>query len=51
MPRTVRTIVTGHDANGQSIVTGDRLSGPDSPNVYVPAHDPNVCLANIWSFD
>lgn len=51
MPRTVRTIVTGHDANGQSIVTGDHLSGPDSSNVYVPAHDPNVCLTDIWSFD
>src|ERR1700760_1606505 len=51
MPRILRTIVTGHDEHGQSIVTGDRLSGPGSPNVYVPVHDQNVCLANIWSFD
>ena len=50
MPRIVRTVVTGHDAQGRSLVASDSLAGPDSPNTYVPNHDPNVCLTNIWTF-
>lgn len=51
MPRAVRTIVTGHDAKGQSIVLTDATAGAGDPNVYIPAHDPNVCLTNVWTFD
>lgn len=50
MPRAVRTIVTGHDADGQSTVLSDIVAGQGAANVYIPAHDPNVCLTNVWTF-
>jgi mannose-6-phosphate isomerase-like protein (cupin superfamily) len=51
MPRAIRTVVTGHNRNGRSIITADRIDLPGSPNVYIPAHDPNVSLTDIWKFD
>jgi mannose-6-phosphate isomerase-like protein (cupin superfamily) len=51
MPRAIRTVVTGHDEKGRSIFLSDEIAGPESPNVYIPKHDPNVCLTNIWTFD
>jgi mannose-6-phosphate isomerase-like protein (cupin superfamily) len=51
MTQQVRTVVTGHDASGQSRVASDYVSGPGARNVFVPAQDANVCLTNIWTFD
>ena len=51
MPKAVRTVVTGHDAEGRSRLTGDYLAGAGAANVFIPAQDPNVCLANIWTMD
>jgi hypothetical protein len=43
MPIPIRRIVTGHDAQGRSIVVSD---GP-TPNIYGPADDP--ILINFWA--
>jgi mannose-6-phosphate isomerase-like protein (cupin superfamily) len=51
MPNPVRTVITGHDRNGQSIVEKDYVAAAGSPNVFIPAQDPNVCLADVWSVD
>ena len=39
-----RRIVTGHDANGRSIILMD---GP-APNLMQPEHSPNVGMCDLW---
>lgn len=51
MPKAVRTVVTGHDAEGRSLLTADYLASAGDPNVFIPAQDANVCLTNIWTVD
>ncbi|MDR6376126.1 cupin domain-containing protein [Paraburkholderia caledonica] len=50
MPRHIRTIVTGHNAEGESVIEVDRVSAPGRPEVFNPAHDPNLCLTNVHVF-
>ena len=47
MVKPIRRIVTGHDAEGRSILQED---GP-APNVFRPSHSPNVGLTNLWLTD
>lgn len=49
MPRRVRRVVTGHDADGRSRVVDDSLAAQGDPNVYVPAGNPGTCLTDLWS--
>jgi hypothetical protein len=47
MVKPVRRIVTGHDADGRSIILEDRAA----PHVFRPSHSPNVGLTNLWILD
>jgi len=42
--RRTRRIVTGHDAQGRSVILSD---GP-APNLLQPTHSPNVGMFNHW---
>jgi naringenin degradation protein FdeH len=44
MPRTIRRVVTGHDARGKAVVISD---GP-SPFVHVNPLDPNNTSTDLW---
>jgi mannose-6-phosphate isomerase-like protein (cupin superfamily) len=44
MPRTVRRVVTGHDAQGKAVVLSD---GP-SPFIHVNPRDPNNVSTDLW---
>lgn len=44
MPRTIRRVVTGHDARGKAVVISD---GP-SPFVHVNPRDPDNTSTDLW---
>jgi mannose-6-phosphate isomerase-like protein (cupin superfamily) len=44
MPRTVRRVVTGHDARGKAVVISD---GP-SPFIHVNPRDPDNTSTDLW---
>ena len=44
-PNPVRRIVTGHDAQGRSVIVADA----DSPHVRRSDHRPGVVFHNIWT--
>lgn len=48
MPRDIRRVITGHDANGKSIVAIDEVMTPDLGHVLTPEGQPNVRLSDVW---
>ena len=48
MPSSRRRVVTGHDAQGKSVIISDAKFGPGDPNVMNPAAEPDFCLSEIW---
>ena len=44
MPKTIRRVVTGHDAHGKAILISD---GP-SPFIHTNARDPEATSTDIW---
>ena len=46
MPRTIRRVVTGHDANGRSIIVSDG----ESPSVFRSPHL-NLVSTELWGTD
>ncbi|MCO5072998.1 MAG: cupin domain-containing protein [Rhizobiaceae bacterium] len=44
MIKPIRRIVTGHDANGKSVI----ISNADSTAVYSPDGQPNVGMTDLW---
>ena len=48
MPRDIRRVITGHNADGKSVVVIDQTMTADLGHVLTPEGQPNVRLSDVW---
>lgn len=48
MPRDIRRVITGHDADGKAVVMIDETMTPDMGHVLTPDGQSNVRLSDVW---